>query len=115
SLLIVTRWREERALGRDNASAIHAAMETAGRAVLLSGLTVGIGLLGLVILPVPGLRSVGLGGMLIPLVSVAVSLTLLPAMLAGAITFWVPLMIIAFLFGLSMDYEVFILSRIREE
>ncbi len=33
----------------------------------------------------------------------------------GAITFWVPLMIFAFLFGLSMDYEVFILSRVREE
>jgi len=33
----------------------------------------------------------------------------------GAITFWVPLMIFAFLFGLSMDYEVFILSRMREE
>jgi RND superfamily putative drug exporter len=33
----------------------------------------------------------------------------------GAITFWVPLMIFAFLYGLSMDYEVFILSRMREE
>jgi RND superfamily putative drug exporter len=33
----------------------------------------------------------------------------------GAVTFWVPLMVFAFLFGLSMDYEVFILSRIREE
>jgi len=33
----------------------------------------------------------------------------------GAITFWVPLMVFAFLFGLSMDYEVFILARIREE
>ena len=33
----------------------------------------------------------------------------------GAITMWVPLMVFAFLFGLSMDYEVFILSRIREE
>jgi RND superfamily putative drug exporter len=33
----------------------------------------------------------------------------------GAITFWVPLMVFAFLFGLSMDYEVFILTRIREE
>ena len=32
----------------------------------------------------------------------------------GAITMWVPLMVFAFLFGLSMDYEVFILSRIRE-
>ena len=33
----------------------------------------------------------------------------------GAITMWVPLMVFAFLFGLSMDYEVFILSRIRED
>jgi RND superfamily putative drug exporter len=33
----------------------------------------------------------------------------------GSITFWLPIMIFAFLFGLSMDYEVFILSRIREE
>src|SRR6185437_10575656 len=33
----------------------------------------------------------------------------------GALTFWIPLMIFAFLFGLSMDYEVFILSRMREE
>jgi RND superfamily putative drug exporter len=33
---------------------------------------------------------------------------------SGAITFWVPVMVFAFLFGLSMDYEVFILTRIRE-
>ena len=33
----------------------------------------------------------------------------------GAITFWLPLMVFAFLFGLSMDYEVFILTRVREE
>ncbi|MCW2672907.1 MAG: MmpL protein, partial [Frankiales bacterium] len=33
----------------------------------------------------------------------------------GAVTFWVPMMVFAFLFGLSMDYEVFILARIREE
>ena len=33
----------------------------------------------------------------------------------GAITFWIPLMVFAFLFGLSMDYEVFILARVREE
>jgi RND superfamily putative drug exporter len=37
----------------------------------------------------------------------------LPA--TGAITFWIPLIVFAFLFGLSMDYEVFILSRVREE
>jgi len=33
----------------------------------------------------------------------------------GAITGWIPLMVFAFLYGLSMDYEVFILSRMREE
>jgi RND superfamily putative drug exporter len=81
SLLMVTRWREERAKGRDNDDAVVAAVSTAGRAVLLSGLTVGIGLVALVVLPVPAMRSVGFGGMLIPLVSVAVSLTLLPAVL----------------------------------
>jgi RND superfamily putative drug exporter len=83
SLLVVTRWREERARGQDNTSAVIAAMNTAGRAVVFSGLTVGIGLVALVVLPVPGLRSIGLGGMLIPLISVAVTTTLLPAILGG--------------------------------
>jgi len=32
----------------------------------------------------------------------------------GAVTFWLPVLIFAFLFGLSMDYEVFILARMRE-
>ena len=83
SLLIVTRWREEREHGRENHDAVVAAVATAGRAVVLSGLTVAIGLLSLVVLPVPGLRSVGYGGMLIPLVSTGVALTLLPALLGG--------------------------------
>ncbi len=83
SLLIVTRWREERDHGRDNHDAVVAAMETAGHAVLFSGLTVAIGLVALVVIPVPFLRSVGYGGMLIPLVSVAVTTTLLPALLGG--------------------------------
>jgi RND superfamily putative drug exporter len=83
SLLIVTRWREERAHGRENQDAVIAAMATAGRAVVLSGLTVAIGLLALIVLPVPGLRSVGYGGMLIPLISTGVALTLLPALLGG--------------------------------
>jgi putative drug exporter of the RND superfamily len=81
SLLIVTRWREERANGLSNDEAVHHAMETAGRAVVFSGSTVGIGLLALIVLPVPFLRSVGYGGMLIPIVSVAVAVTLLPVIL----------------------------------
>ncbi len=83
SLLLVTRWREERAHGADNATAVKIAVETAGHAVLLSGLTVAIGLLALIVIPVPSLRSTGIGGMLIPLVSILVVLTLLPAILGG--------------------------------
>ena len=83
SLLFVTRWREERARGETNEDALTMAMVTAGRAVLLSGLTVAIGLMSLIVLPVPFLRSTGIGGMLIPLISVAVVLTLLPAILAS--------------------------------
>ncbi|MGA3220264.1 MAG: MMPL family transporter [Acidimicrobiales bacterium] len=83
SLLLVTRWREERARGATNHDAVVTAVETAGRAVVLSGLTVTIGLAALVVLPVPGLRSVGIGGMLIPLVSIVVVNTLLPAVLGG--------------------------------
>src|SRR6059036_895446 len=58
-------------------------MASAGRAVVFSGVTVAVGLVALVLLPVPFLRSVGTGGMLIPLVSVLVSLTLLPVLLAS--------------------------------
>src|SRR3954464_1947514 len=83
ALLIVVRWREERTHGLDNEAAIMRSMETAGRAVVFSGTTVAIGLLALVALPLPFLRSVGYGGMLIPLVSVVVALTLLPAALAS--------------------------------
>ena len=82
SLLVVSRWREERAAGRDNTDAVAAAMAHAGRAVLFSGLTVAIGLLSMIVLPVPMLRSVGYGGVLVPLVSVAVAVTLLPVILA---------------------------------
>jgi RND superfamily putative drug exporter len=82
SLLIVTRWREERTRGISNHQAVENAMVTAGRAVVFSGLTVAIGLLALVVIPVPFLRSIGVGGMLIPVVSVAVATTLLPAFLS---------------------------------
>jgi RND superfamily putative drug exporter len=82
SLLLVSRWREERAHGHTNDEAIVLAVQTAGHAVLASGVTVAISLLALVVVPVPFLRSMGLAGMLIPLVSVAVVLTLLPALLS---------------------------------
>jgi RND superfamily putative drug exporter len=83
SLVLITRWREERDAGRSNEEAILAAGPTAGRAVVLSGATVAVGLLSLVVLPVPFLRSIGLAGMLIPLVAIAAAVTLLPVILAA--------------------------------
>ncbi|MFL6023180.1 MAG: MMPL family transporter [Marmoricola sp.] len=83
SLILVTRWREERDHGKDNHEAVVAAMATAGHAVLFSGITVAIGLLALVVLPVPFMRSIGMGGALIPFASVAVTLSLTPAILGG--------------------------------
>src|SRR6185436_7471407 len=83
SLILVSRWREERAHGRTNEEAVVVAMKTAGHAVFASGVTVAISLLALLIVPVPALRSMGVAGMLIPLVSVAAVLTLLPALLSS--------------------------------
>jgi putative drug exporter of the RND superfamily len=82
SLLLVTRWREELAAGHPVQEAVSRAMATAGRSVTFSGITVAIGLLSLIVLPVPALRSIGIGGMIVPAVSVAVTLTLLPVLLA---------------------------------
>jgi RND superfamily putative drug exporter len=83
SLLFVNRWREERDHGRDNHEAVVVAMQTAGRAIVFSGVTVAIGLLALIVLPVPFMRSMGYGGALIPLASVLTTLTLAPAILGG--------------------------------
>ena len=81
TLLVVLRWREERAKGVANQQAVQHAMATAGVAVVVSGTTVAISLAALVLVPVPFLRSMGVGGLLIPLVSVLAALTLLPVVL----------------------------------
>src|SRR3954470_17154467 len=83
SLILVNRWREERDGGASNHDAVVTAMETAGHAVVFSGVTVAIGLLALVVLPVPFMRSIGMGGALIPLACVLTTLTLTPAILGG--------------------------------
>jgi RND superfamily putative drug exporter len=82
SLIVVSRWREERSHGRSGDEAVQRAMETAGRAVVFSGITVAIGLLALIALPLPFLRSLGYGGLLIPLVSTLAAITLLPVVMA---------------------------------
>ena len=83
ALLIVVRWREElQQIGVSNEQAVKNAMEHAGSAVVFSGTTVGISLMALLAVPIPALRSIGIAGLLIALVSVAVAVTLLPVVLA---------------------------------
>jgi RND superfamily putative drug exporter len=83
ALLVVVRWREERQRPDvTNEMAVRNAMQHAGTAVVFSGTTVAISLLALLALPVPLMRSIGAGGLLIALVSVAVAVTLLPVVLA---------------------------------
>ena len=82
ALLIIFRFRDELRDGSDVETALVETMTHAGHSVIVSGTTVAVGLLSMVVLPLPLLRSMGLGGMLIPIVSVLASLTLLPAMLA---------------------------------
>lgn len=82
ALLITNRWREERAAGADDVTAVERAMVTAGASVVFSGVTVAVALAALVVLPVPFLRAMGFAGLLIPLFSVLVAITLLPVLLA---------------------------------
>jgi RND superfamily putative drug exporter len=83
SLLVVHRFREE--LGGEGSveDAVVRTAATAGRAIVFSGLTVAIGLALLVFVPVPFVRSMGVGGALVALVAVTASLTLQPALLAA--------------------------------
>src|SRR2546430_688326 len=82
SLLIVYRFREELARGGSKDDAIVRTMATAGRAVIFSGATVAIGLALLLFMPLPFMRSMGVGGFLIPLVSITAAATLQPALLS---------------------------------
>jgi RND superfamily putative drug exporter len=82
SLFIISRFREERARGRDKLDAIAVTGGTASRAVLFSGLTVVLALLGLLIVPTNIFASLAIGAILVVGMSVAAALTLLPAVLS---------------------------------
>jgi RND superfamily putative drug exporter len=82
ALVMIFRFREELAAGRSTDDALVETLTHAGRSVIISGSTVAIGLLSMLILPLPFIRSIGIGGMLIPAVSVLASITLLPALLS---------------------------------
>ena len=81
SLLMVHRYREERRSGRSKEEAVAVTMNTAGRAVIFSGTAVAIGLALMLFMPLPFMRGFGLAGLLIPLVSVAAAMTLLPVLM----------------------------------
>ena len=87
SLLIVNRFRQELGSGSVQ-QAIVRSIDTAGRAVFFSGLTVCIGLISLLLFPISLLQSLGVAGALVVLVSVAAALTLLPALL-GVVGHWI--------------------------
>jgi putative drug exporter of the RND superfamily len=82
ALLMIFRFRDELREGEDVETAIVETMTHAGRSVIVSGSTVAVGLLSMVVLPLPFIRSIGIGGLLIPAVSVITAITLLPALLA---------------------------------
>ena len=82
ALLMIFRFRDELREGEDVETALVETMTHAGRSVIVSGSTVAVGLLSMFVLPLPFIRSIGIGGMLIPAVSVITAITLLPALLA---------------------------------
>jgi putative drug exporter of the RND superfamily len=82
SLFVVSRYREERRRGLAKEDAIAQAGATASRAVLFSGSTFVVALIGMFIVPTSIMRSLALGAILVGIVSVAAALTLLPALLS---------------------------------
>lgn len=83
SLLFVHRFREEvrREVGTPEA-AVARTMETAGRTVLFSGAAVAVGLVAVLIMPVPFIRSMGVAGVVVPVVALVAALTVQPALLS---------------------------------
>ncbi|HET7343293.1 MAG TPA: MMPL family transporter, partial [Methylomirabilota bacterium] len=81
SLFIVSRFREELRHG-DGETALARTLATTGRAVVFSGMTVGIGLASLLLLRTSSISSMGLAGMIVVVAAVVYTLTFLPALLA---------------------------------
>ncbi|MDT0446614.1 MMPL family transporter [Streptomyces johnsoniae] len=82
SLLMVNRYREELAAGREPAAAIRVMMLSAGRTVVFSAVTVAVTLAGLAWFPLLALRSMAYAGIAVAVLTAVVTLTVLPALLA---------------------------------
>jgi RND superfamily putative drug exporter len=81
SLLVISRFREERGGGLELPGAIERTLATAGRTVAFSGLTVAASLCGLLVFVEPFLRSLAWGGIGVVLVAMVAAVTLVPALL----------------------------------
>ena len=82
SLFVLSRYREERQAGRDKIDAIVATGGTSSKAVLFSGTSFVVALLGLLLVPDTILRSLALGAIIVGVVTMTAALTLLPALLS---------------------------------
>ena len=82
SLFVVSRYREEIAKSGPGAEAMKRTLNTAGRTVLFSSITVAVALASLLVFPQRFLYSMGLGGALVAIFASVISLTVLPAVLA---------------------------------
>lgn len=81
SLLIVQRFRREITV-HETDDAILKTMQTAGRTIMTSGITVALGLATLLLVPIPFVRSLGIAGILVPAISLTATLTLQPVLLS---------------------------------
>ena len=84
SLLIVTRYRQFISEGRDPIESVGLAMQTAGKAALFAGITVCVALLGLLVVPIPLVQTLGLSAAIGVAVMIFAAMTLLPAFLGFA-------------------------------
>ena len=82
ALFLVARFRDALAKNPDPRAAVAETMDTAGKAVVLSGLTVLVSLSAVLIVPAPAVRTMAVGIMLAVIFVLAATLTLLPAVLA---------------------------------
>jgi putative drug exporter of the RND superfamily len=119
ALFIVTRYREYLHAGFSVGDAVAAAMDTSGRAVVFAGATVVVSLLGMVLVGVGFVGGLGVGAAVTVAVTMAASVTLLPALLGFAgdrieVTTWRGLLaagaVAVGLFGLGLDKSSFLLA-----
>ena len=96
SLFMVYRFREELSNGRDTRTSTAMTVATAGKAVFFSGITVAIGLMGMLFFENTGLPSLGIGGTLAVSIAMVFSIVVLPAIMV--------------MLGTRLDKDAFLIS-----